>query len=456
MFCPACGREIGDDSQFCPKCGTRVVAADHDDRGTAADTLSGGETLVQSELQPVELPRGQLFHGRYEIKEVLGRGGMGVVYLAGDKVTGEEVCLKVIQPALVKFESAAQRFLREGKLTRNLRHPNIVAVYDVNVSDGIYYLSMEYLKGMTLRRWISENLKEKRQVPLEVARGIAEEILEGLGAAHKEGVVHRDLKPGNVILLGDPWEGDFRLKILDFGIARALGGEEKLTREGAAMGTPVYMAPEQETAPDAVGPEADLYAMGVIFYEILLGLPPRPGWEKPSRVRPELPVGLDGMVEKALFNHPARRFHSAQEFRDALARIAKGGRSAASGEGSAPVLPTFNSETLTNWWNRSWSSWPKAMWQWYAANAVPAFAWAPWLSLYLRTKVKKYLRNAVIHAFPFVFSMAVLGNEEIVDEETVMGMVAVVCCFWLGAVIHAFQAGEEVKRIVEGENPEGS
>jgi len=218
---------------------------------------------------------------------------MGTVLLAEDQVVGEPICVKVIRPDLTRDASAAERFLREGKLARRLRHRNIVAVFDVSEHDGTFFLTMEYLDGQSLRAWIQRNLRAEREVPLETAVRILDGILAGLAEAHRSGIVHRDLKPENVMLLGDPSIEDGTVKILEFGIARALDSVERLTAQGTALGTPIYMAPEQETGAELSGPEADL------------------------------PAALDPIIEKALEHHPRLRFRKAEEFAAALHGICR-------------------------------------------------------------------------------------------------------------------------------------
>ncbi len=344
MFCSSCGNQIADDSRFCAHCGHAVgmtppppvspvppppssvepvasdaVGSSHgtdlDGEATLLDSDAGGTPATGAEalLEP-----GTVFHERYAIREVLGQGGMGIVYRAEDQVTGDDICLKVIRSELLGSDALAQRFLREARLTRDLRDAGIVAVYDVGVAGGSYYMTMEYIEGQTLRQWLATNLREHREVPLRVACGLTWEILRALGVAHRAGVVHRDLKPENILLLGEPLESEFKLKILDFGIARAVAPGANLTVEGAALGTPIYMAPEQETVAAAVGPEADLYSIGVIFYEILVGVPPRGRWELPCQLRQDLPPAVDPLCERALHAHPARRLQGVDEFQSAL------------------------------------------------------------------------------------------------------------------------------------------
>jgi len=330
MQCPRCGHPVDEGSRFCPACGGRIATPPPDGATLSGRGTVAGPGPIHDGVEP-----GEVFANRYEIERLLGRGGMGAVYLARDRLAKERICLKVIRGELTADRSAGERFLREGALARRLSHRNIVRVFDVSEHEGRYYLTMEYLEGRSLRSWIEENRKADRDVPLEEATRILGGILSGLGEAHRAGVIHRDLKPENVMLAGEPHAEALSVKILDFGIARALGSDEGLTQTGAAVGTPAYMAPEQETSAASVGPEADLYAAGAILYEILMGVAPRGRWGVPSEVRPDLPKAIDGICGKALEAHPKRRFRTGEEFVEAL-RKAQG--PAAPAEASPPAL----------------------------------------------------------------------------------------------------------------------
>jgi serine/threonine protein kinase len=247
---------------------------------------------------------------------------MGVVYLAGDKLTGRQVALKLINPVLMNSASARERFLREGLIARDIRHKNVVAVYDVSETQGQYYLVMEYLSGETLRNWLHRTIQAGEDVPFAIAEKIIRSILEGLDAAHTSGVIHRDVKPENIMLTGNPETGDGSMKILDFGIARAMdGAARQLVTTTTSTGTALYMAPEQKTAADTVGPPADLYAVSAIFYELLLGVAPTGRWAPLSKERGDLPAGIDAIIDKGLSSRPRSRYQNAQEYLKALNEI---------------------------------------------------------------------------------------------------------------------------------------
>ena len=295
--------------------------------------------------QPAQaLGAGERFADRYEIARELGAGGMGVVYLAKDTVTREDVVLKLIHPSLLD-PAARERMIAEGVNTRRIRNPHVVAVYDVGEHDGQVFLSMEHVEGRPLRAWMADNMAQSVDAPLAEVMKITQEILSGLAAAHKEGVVHRDLKPENIMISGAPGAEDFKLKILDFGIARGLK-TEVFTGSTPAMGTPLYMAPEQKTTPDAVGPPADIYSVARMLYEMLMDVLPEGAWNPPSEQRADVPEALDQVIRKAL-QAPKRRFQTVAEFAAALDAAVQGTKAAEvsksvwSSEGGANLLDSL-------------------------------------------------------------------------------------------------------------------
>jgi tRNA A-37 threonylcarbamoyl transferase component Bud32 len=374
----ACGTDLPLDAAFCPSCGRRLTVPTPVPTPAAAAlgaTLSDIQTITGGggPTSSVTLAPGDLFHGRYTIERHLGAGAMGVVYAAKDQVTNRTVALKLINPALADRPSARERFLREGLMARDVRHSKIVAMYDVGEVDGQVYLVMEYLTGDTLRKWLHGTLQEGRDLSFDTARAIIRHVLEGLAAAHATGVVHRDLKPENVMLLGDPNQGDFSLKILDFGIARAVGASSHVTTTSSSTGTPLYMAPEQKTAADTVGPAADLYAVTAMLYELLIGVAPEGRWGPPSRERKDLPPGIDTIVETGLASRPRSRYQSAEEYIKALDAV---------GQVPVPVGPPHVDPPTPVPVPAPASKW------WQAVSP----AWALWARL---TKKQKYLVGAV-------------------------------------------------------------
>jgi eukaryotic-like serine/threonine-protein kinase len=267
-----------------------------------------------------------LFHGRYKILRKLGAGGMANVYLAEDQELGRRVAIKILNERHANDDQFVERFRREAKNAAGLSHPNIVSIYDRGEAEGTYYISMEYLDGRSLKELIST----RGPAPINVAVDYARQILAALRVAHRQGLVHRDIKPHNVLV-----DGEGRIKVTDFGIARA--GPSQMTEEGSIIGTAQYLSPEQaQGAP--VTPASDLYSVGIVLYELLTGTVPFVGEtpvelamkhlskvpEPPSHIRPEVPRDLDFVVMRALAKAPAERYQSADEMDADLARVARG------------------------------------------------------------------------------------------------------------------------------------
>ena len=261
--------------------------------------------------------------GRYAIERELGEGGMATVYLAKDLKHNRNVALKVLKPELAAVVGA-ERFLAEIQVTANLQHPHILPLHDSGEADGFLFYVMPYVEGETLR----DRIDREKQLPVDEAVALASKVAGALHHAHEHGVIHRDIKPGNILLQdGEP-------VVADFGIALAVGaaGSNRLTETGLSLGTPYYMSPEQATGDQAVGASTDTYALGSVLYEMLTGDPPYMGSTaqavlgqiisaKPisaTEKRPSIPANVDAAVRKALEKLPADRFASAQEFVKAL------------------------------------------------------------------------------------------------------------------------------------------
>ena len=262
--------------------------------------------------------------GRYTIERELGEGGMATVYLAKDLKHNRNVALKVLKPELAAVVGA-ERFLAEIETTANLQHPNILPLYDSGEADGFLFYVMPYIEGETL----GDRLERESQLPVDEAVKIAAEIADALEAAHEQGVIHRDIKPANILLSRD------RPLVADFGIALAVSaaGGGRLTETGLSLGTPHYMSPEQATGDLTVGPSTDIYALGSVLYEMLVGQPPYTGSSaqvilgkiisgKPvsaTEERPAVPANVDAALRKSLEKLPADRFTGASDFARALA-----------------------------------------------------------------------------------------------------------------------------------------
>jgi eukaryotic-like serine/threonine-protein kinase len=268
----------------------------------------------------------QVFDGRYRVVRKLGTGGMANVYLAEDQELGRSVAIKMLDERHSQDEQFVERFRREAKNAAGLSHPNIVSIYDRGQAEGTYYIAMEYLEGRNLK----ELLITRGPTPLAVAIDYARQILAALGFAHRHGIVHRDIKPHNVVVAPDGL-----LKVTDFGIARS--GTSQMTETGSIIGTAQYLSPEQaKGAP--VTPASDIYSVGIVLYEMLTGSVPFTGDTPleiamkhlsttplpPSEKRREVPHELDSIVLRALAKDPADRYQSADKMDADLARASRG------------------------------------------------------------------------------------------------------------------------------------
>jgi serine/threonine-protein kinase len=277
-------------------------------------------------MGPTDTKIDEVFDSRYRLVRKLGTGGMATVYLAEDSELDRPVAIKMLDERHAQDEQFIERFRREAKSAAVLTHPNIVSVYDRGESNGTYYIAMEYLEGQTLK----ELLVARGPTPIRVAVDYARQLLAALDFAHRNGIVHRDIKPHNVII-----DSDGRLKVMDFGIARSVSSQ--VTEAGSIIGTAQYLSPEQARGASA-GPAADLYSTGVVLYEMLTGSVPFAGDtplevamkhiseipESPSAKRPDIPHALDAVVLRALAKDPEARYGSAREMDADLARVGAG------------------------------------------------------------------------------------------------------------------------------------
>ena len=278
---------------LCPKC---LLAA-------AATPTEAGQPAPASPAPPRAVVAAAF--PQLEILEVIGSGGMGVVFKARQPQLDRCVALKLLPPALAADPAFAERFNREARLLARLNHPNIVTVHDFGQSGGFFYLLMEFVDGVNLR----QAMEAGRFTPTQ-ALALVPKVCEALQYAHDESVLHRDIKPSNILL-----DSRGRVKIADFGIAKLMGDKTRdvtLTASGAALGTPQYMAPEQLEHPQDVDQRADIYSLGVVFYEMLTGELPLGRFAPPSQKTP-LDERVDGIVLKALARERELRQQSARE-----------------------------------------------------------------------------------------------------------------------------------------------
>ena len=258
---------------------------------------------------------------RYQVLKELGRGGMGIVLQAYDKQLKEQVAIKILSPVLSTDPDALERLKREVTSARRVTHPNVIRIHDISELNDLHFISMEFFEGMSLKDYI----KQRGPVSLMPALNIASQICDGLEAAHRKGVIHRDLKSQNIII-----GPSLQIKIIDFGLAHS-ENLEGLTATGLIMGTPEYMAPEQ-VAGKSVDERADIYSLGIILYEMFTGRVPFTGDSaiavgfkqlredptKPHEINPQIPPEVESVILKALEKNPLSRFLSVTELKSNL------------------------------------------------------------------------------------------------------------------------------------------
>ena len=316
--CERCGAPLAADAPegLCPRCLMALnLAAQSEAPG--AEAGPGGTQVVPPPPEPAP-PLEEIARQfpQLEVLECLGRGGMGVVYKARQPRLNRFVALKILAREKEKDPRFAERFTREAQALARLNHPNIVTVYDFGETNGLYYLLMEFVDGMSLRQ-----LLQSRKLAPEEALVIVPSICVALQYAHEQGIVHRDIKPENILL-----DKQGRVKIAD-------GKVESLTGEQGVVGTPHYMAPEQVEKPSIVDHRADIFSLGVVFYEMLTGELPLGRFAPPSRMV-KVDVRLDEVVLHALEKEPGRRYQHASQVKTDVETIAT-----TSGAGTVPPPP---------------------------------------------------------------------------------------------------------------------
>jgi len=306
MKCPKCQLDNPADSSFCSKCGTQI--------SPATEISSSPTETLQVPIK--ELSAGSTFASRYHIYEELGKGGMGRVYKALDKEIEEKVALKLLNPDIAADIRTIERFRNELKTARQISHKNVCRMYHFGKDEGAFYITMEYVRG--------EDLKSMIRMMSRLSPGqtvsIAKQVCEGLAEAHRLGVIHRDLKPQNIMI-----DRDGNVKIMDFGIARSLKAKG-ITGAGIMIGTPEYMSPEQVEGKDA-DESSDIYALGIILYEMLTGRVPFEGEtplsvalkqktelpEDPGKINPQIPDDLRRLILRCLEKEKENRYQKVDE-----------------------------------------------------------------------------------------------------------------------------------------------
>jgi len=286
----------------------------------------------------------RLLGNRYRIEDLLGQGGMAQVYRGTDTVLGRTVAIKVLSPQYARDDAFVTRFRREAQAAAKLNHPGVVSVYDTGSDDSVHYIVMEYVAGRTL----AEVLSSEGRLSPERSAEVAAQVAGALSFAHAAGLVHRDIKPGNIMLTPSG-----EVKVMDFGIARALSSES-LTQTATVLGTASYLSPEQAQG-SPVDARSDLYSLGVVLYEMLTGQPPFAGDSPvavaykhvredpvlPTDLVPEVGEDLQAVVMKAMAKNPANRYSSAEEMKQDLERVLHGEPVVAT-----PILPGEDTDEL--------------------------------------------------------------------------------------------------------------
>lgn len=313
------------------------------ERSLVSARMSGGSPAAGvSQMPTTFMSVASALEGRYQILNELGRGGMGIVFHAQDKKLNEPVAIKILSPLLSNDPEAVERLQREVSAARRISHPNVIRIYDIAEAQGLQYVSMEYFQGTNLRDYLRKN-----GIPsIMQAYQLATQICDGLAAAHREGVIHRDLKSQNILI--NPVN---QLKIIDFGLAHT-SHLQGMTATGLIMGTPEYMAPEQ-VAGKRVDERADIYALGIILYEIFSGRVPFSGDsaisvgfrqmkeepEPPRKINAQIPQTVETIIMKALRKEPSERYASVAELRADLEQALSQPLPASLQKATPPPLP---------------------------------------------------------------------------------------------------------------------
>ncbi|HCS49114.1 MAG TPA: hypothetical protein DIW61_13010 [Candidatus Aminicenantes bacterium] len=351
MKCPKCQTENAEGIKFCSECGTRIRGhvPESPESGTcpqnSKDVHPGATETLQTPVH--ELTTGATFANRYQIIEELGKGGMGRVYKVYDNKIKEKIALKLIKPEIASDRETIERFSNELKLARRIRHKNICGMFDIGEAEGAHFITMEYVAGEDLKTMI----RMSTGLTVGTVLSIGRQICHGLAEAHSLGVVHRDLKPQNIII-----DKGGNAKIMDFGIARSIR-EKGITGGGIIIGTPEYMSPEQTEAKD-VDQRSDIYSLGIIIYEMATGRVPFEGDtalsiaikhkteipKDPKSLNPGIPDDLKHLILRCLEKDREKRFQASAELEAELEKIERG---VPTTERAMPEKKPFTSRQIT-------------------------------------------------------------------------------------------------------------
>ncbi|HEX4562312.1 MAG TPA: protein kinase [Gemmatimonadales bacterium] len=326
MECTKCHTPLPDNSRYCFACG-----ADQTGGGDPAAT-SGQISSLMTRLQ-------RIVEGKYKLERLLGKGGMGAVFLAKDLTLDRDVAIKVLPPDVSQDDHVIKRFQQEAKTAAKLDHTNIIPIYRVESEGGLTYFVMKYISGTSLE----DLLEQKKPIPIEDIQRIIWQTAVALGHAHHRGIVHRDVKPANIM-----FDHDGKVMLTDFGISKALQAASGFTGTGMIIGTPHYMAPEQAKGQPVDG-RADQYSLGVVGYRMITGALPFAGdsihtilykhiFEEPPpvrSVRPDIPEPLSTAIQRAMAKEPAQRYATMEEFATAVFPE----QPVAAGRSGGPITP---------------------------------------------------------------------------------------------------------------------
>lgn len=303
--CPKCDFINEEGRPACSRCGTVLPLVKIQAKGPPPPPERRHPQMRQLQFQ-----RGQVIAGRYTVLNMIGRGGMGCIYHVRDNALHEEVALKMLLPQFVRDKMVVERFFNEARIARALSHPNIVRVHDIGVTGEIIYISMELIRGKSLRSMLEYSIADDH-IPYKQALKITDELCDALEYAHRH-TIHRDIKPENVMVCDDG-----TVKLMDFGISKLMDSS-RMTGTSIIMGTPMYMSPEQLRNSANVDARADIYSIGVMLYEIITGNLPTSLSKPASQITRGTPAAIDAIVAKCVEPDPGKRFQSATELRDAL------------------------------------------------------------------------------------------------------------------------------------------